>query len=110
MKLPNGDVAILDLRKIRDYCLSKEHPRGKHKARLFAVVLGMHSADAEILGNALRHAAKTAEASLGIADEYGVRYIIDFELQHKGRTSNVRSGWIIRTGEDVPRFTTCYVL
>jgi hypothetical protein len=110
MKLPHGDSAIVDLRKIRDYCLSEEHPRGKHKARIFSLVFGMRSRDAEALRNDLLHAAKTAEAVLGIADEYGVRYIIDFELEHSGRTSKVRSGWIIRTDEDVPRFTTCYVL
>lgn len=35
MKLPNADRAVVDLRKLRDYCLSQEHPRGQHKARLF---------------------------------------------------------------------------
>ena len=31
MKLPNGDRAIVDIRKISGYCLSVEHDEGKHK-------------------------------------------------------------------------------
>jgi hypothetical protein len=34
-RLPNSERAILDIRKIEDYCLNPEHPRGRHKARLF---------------------------------------------------------------------------
>jgi hypothetical protein len=110
MKLPNGGTAIVDLRKIREYCLSEKHPRGMHKARLFDLVLKMRSADAEKLRDALVQAARLLDASAGVADEYGVRYIIDFDLEHNGRTAKVRSGWIVRSGEDIPRFLTCYLL
>ncbi len=34
-RLPHGDQAILDMRKIEDYCLNPSHPRGRHKARVF---------------------------------------------------------------------------
>lgn len=37
MKLPNADRAVVGLAKLRDYCLSPTHPRGRHKARVFAV-------------------------------------------------------------------------
>jgi hypothetical protein len=40
MKLPNGDQAVVDIAKLRDYCLNKDHLRGRHKARVFAAVLG----------------------------------------------------------------------
>jgi Domain of unknown function (DUF4926) len=33
--LPNGDRAILDIRKLEDYCLSPSHPRGRHNTRVF---------------------------------------------------------------------------
>jgi hypothetical protein len=36
MKLPGADVAIVDVEKLTGYCLNPEHPRGKHKARVFA--------------------------------------------------------------------------
>ncbi len=34
MKLPNGDQAIIDERKLVDYCLNADHEEGKHKAVL----------------------------------------------------------------------------
>ena len=38
MKMPDGDVAIVDRQKLTGYCLNPEHPRGKHKARVFATL------------------------------------------------------------------------
>lgn len=40
MKLPNADRAIVDVAKLRDYCLNPNHEEGKHKARVFAASLG----------------------------------------------------------------------
>lgn len=79
MKLPNGESAIVDVAKLRDYCLSPTHPRGRHKARVFASVLGIIAAKAEQLRDALLKAAIGNEAIPGPSDEYGFRYIIDFE-------------------------------
>ena len=36
MKMPGSEAAIVDLAKLTGYCLNPEHPRGKHKARVFA--------------------------------------------------------------------------
>lgn len=110
MKLPGGEQAIIDIRKIRDYCLSEKHPRGRHKARVFAAKLGITASDSELLKAALQQAASTADAVPGVADEYGSRYIIDFEFKHRGRTASIRSCWIIRSEETVPRLITCFVL
>lgn len=41
MKLPNAEYAIVDKDKIENYCLNLEHPRGKHKARVFIRTLGL---------------------------------------------------------------------
>ena len=51
--LPNADRAVLDLRKIEDYCLSPAHPRGRHKARVFRDALGIGRSEAEWLRQAL---------------------------------------------------------
>ena len=110
MKLPTGDVAIIEIAKIRDYCLSVTHPIGKHKARVFSSVLGMTAAHVEELLAALATAARDENADTGVADEYGTRYIIDFELKYGERSADIRSCWIIRTGESVPRFVTCFIL
>jgi len=49
MKLSNARQAIVEIEKLRDYCLSETHPRGKHKARVFAATLGITSEHAEEL-------------------------------------------------------------
>jgi len=53
MKLPGGSNAVVDIAKLRDYCLSATHPRGRHKARVFASSLGLTYADADWLRNEL---------------------------------------------------------
>ena len=110
MKLPNAGRAVVDLAKLRDYCLSAEHLRGKHKARVFAAALGLTADNAEDLRAALIAAARTEDATATDEDEYGQRYVLDFNMTGPAGEATVRSSWIIRTGEDFPRLTTCYVL
>jgi hypothetical protein len=110
MQLPNADQAIVEIAKLRDYCLSPTHPRGRHKARVFAVALGLAADDAEVLRAALLQAAQLAEATLGEHDAFGQRYVIDFRMQGLRGEATVRSTWIVRTDEQSPRLTSCYVL
>jgi hypothetical protein len=109
MKLPNGDRAIVDDRKLQEYCLNFQHARGRNKARVFAA-FGIHQSDAHVLREALLQAAMEAEAVDGVSNAYGRRYIVDFDLVHDSRAPRVRSTWIIRSGEVCPRLTSCYVL
>lgn len=62
MLLPNAEHAEIDLRKLSDYCLSFEHPRGRHKAQVFASALGLTVANAEVLRVALLDAARREDA------------------------------------------------
>jgi hypothetical protein len=110
MRLPKPEIAVVDLRKLRDYCLNPEHPRGKHKAQVFSVALGLGADDAEDLRETLLSAAGSEEAVTGEEDEYGKRYMLDFEMRTAVGTATVRSGWIVRHGEDFPRLTSCYVV
>lgn len=110
MRLPNTEVAIVEIEKLRDYCLSPGHPRGRHKARVFQSLLGMTAAHAEELRVALIDAAQKGEVSVGASDQYGTRYILDFELRRGGRTAKIRSCWIVLNREIAPRFVTCYIL
>lgn len=110
MKLPNGNKAVVDTAKLRDYCLNERHPRGRHKARVFAAVLGFTAADADTLRQALSRAAVEDEAVSGEGDDYGQRYVLDFDLTGPRGRATVRSSWIILRGEDFPRMTSCYVL
>jgi hypothetical protein len=110
MTLPNGEIAIVEIAKLRDYCLGRDHPRGRHKARVFLSLLGITAAHAEELRAALIEVALKGDAALGDSDQFGVRYVIDFELRRGERTANIRSCWIIRSGESAPQFVTCYIL
>lgn len=110
MKLPNAENAFVDLRKLSDYSLSFESPKGRHKARVFASVLGITAENAEDLRLILLEAVKKAEAEPGERDMFGQRYTVDFQLKNDVGEATVRSGWIIRRDEDFPRLTTCFVL
>ncbi len=110
MLLPNGENTIVDIRKLRDYCLNPDTPRGSNKARVFAAALGITAAEAEFLREKLLDAAQTNEVTLGELDRYGQRYTMNFEITTEVGTSFVLSGWIILHGENNPRLTTCYVL
>lgn len=108
--LPNGDLALLEVRKLREYCLSAEHPRGKHKARLFRAALGIGPEHAEELRGSLLAAAREAAASALHADNWGRYWRIDAPVARQERQIMVRSLWIMRHGEIAPRFVTCWVL
>ena len=110
MNLPNGDQAIIDKRKVTDYCLSPDHEDGQYKAHVFQSVLGLTLDHADTLLAALSQAAVAGEAALGKSDKYGQRYVIDFDFTGPAGAAMIRSAWIIRTNESVPRLVTCYIL
>jgi hypothetical protein len=76
---------------------------------VFASALGLTAEDAEEVREALLSAALSGEADPAQEDEFGKRYVLDFEMKTGAGTATVRSAWIVRRGEDVPRFTSCYV-
>ena len=94
MKLPGGDNAIVNIAKLRDYCLDPQHPRGRHKARVFAATLGLAQTDAEFLREELLRAAREADA----------------QVNRGNRKAIVRSAWIVLRDETAPRLTSCFVL
>lgn len=110
MRLPDAEQAVVDIRKLRDYCLNPQHREGGHKARLFAAALGMTASDAEDLRSILLRVVQTHEATPGRRDDYGQRYLVDFVLEWHGRQALVRSAWIIEHGSEPPRLTSCYPL
>ena len=109
MLLPNGDRAIVDIRKLRNYCLNPDNPRGSRKARVFRSALGMTKVDASALRQRLLQVVVSEQVQVGELDRYGQRYTLDFELRKATRKVTVRSGWITLSSETVPRLTTCYV-
>jgi hypothetical protein len=110
MLIPNAENAVVDIRKLRDYCLNLEHDDGKHKARLFSSILGMTADHAEELRQILLEVVKIQEARLGRQDEFGQRYTLDFTIEWQNKSATLRSGWIIEHGSEIPKLTTCYPL
>jgi hypothetical protein len=110
MIVPHAENAIVDTRKLVDYCLNIEHKIGKHKARVFASALDLTVDNTEELKDALLSAVKTNQAEAGRFDKFGQRYTVDFEMQFGAKKATVRSSWIIATNEKFPRLITCFVL
>jgi len=110
--LPRFNRIVVELSKLRDYCLSDTHPRERHKARVFRARLGLRQGDARLLRQALLHAARTRFSNMRLrnADKYGERYVLDFEMTTAGGTAVIRSTWIVLAGQNVLRLTSCYVL
>ncbi len=109
MILPNSSSAAIDIEKIRDYCLDPEHPRGKHKARVFESALGLTQADAETLRRLILASILEAECVRCVADRYGERFLVDSVISYRGHSAKIRTAWIVLSGESFPRLTTCYV-
>jgi hypothetical protein len=75
VKLPNGDRAVIDERKLREYLLSESHPVGRFKAVFFRA-LGYSAALCSRLELDLRQHAQTDDAIPTDATEYGQKYEI----------------------------------
>jgi hypothetical protein len=101
--------AVIDPVKIREYCLSPEHPRGKHKARVFQSALGLSQGDCRFLMDAIHTNLVTAEWVADEEDDYGRRYHVDMRIEFSGRSAVIRTLWIVRSGEKFPRLTSCFV-
>jgi hypothetical protein len=108
--LPSADRAILDLQKLEGYCLDPEHPRGRHKARVFRETLALTRRDARWLQSALLDAVRVTEAVHLRQDRFGTHWRVDVSLTRQGRRAVIRTLWIIRTAEQAPRFVTCWVM
>jgi hypothetical protein len=109
-RLPNPDRAIINVDKLAGYCLNPEHQDGQHKARVFKSALNLVIEDVEVLRTALLKAVHNQMAIPTKHNSYRQKYIIDFEMNHSGKTAKVRSAWIVRNDENFPRLVTCHVL
>jgi hypothetical protein len=108
-RLPNCEKAVLDLRKIEHYCLDPDHPRGRHKARVLRQALGLSRDDAEWFRNALLEAVKDTDGTIHREDSLGTQWRADVSITRQGRRAVVRTVWLVRAGEDFPRFVTCWI-
>ena len=108
MKLPRADDAIIPAAKLRDYLLSFRHPVGRLKARFFAS-LGYTEDNWERLAADLRSQHLQLDAEETGGSRYGRKFVITGALAGpSGKGATIVSVWVIRTGEERPRFVTAY--
>ncbi|HTV69219.1 MAG TPA: hypothetical protein VMF90_11845 [Rhizobiaceae bacterium] len=108
--LPFWERAQLDLAKLREYCLSPDHPEGRHKARVFRSALGIGREDSSWLREQILQQVATTEAILVRTDHFGARYNVDLTLRRLQQEVVIRTSWIVAADSEIPRFVTCRVL
>jgi hypothetical protein len=102
--IPNFDRAIIEPKKLSEYLLNLNHPKGGAKAKFF-LANGFAS---DTLAAALVAHASGAEAIVKITP-FSVLYAVERPLDMpSGRSRQVRAVWEIRNGETVPRLVTAY--
>ena len=108
MRIPKADQAVVEPVKLHGYLLSATHSVGRFKAPVF-LALGYTAEDWSRLEMDLRSQHLSRDATLGERMSYGQKYEIRATLVGpSGRPADIVSAWIVRFGEDFPRFVTAY--
>ena len=108
MQIPNAARAVIDPVKLHGYLLSRSHPVGRFKASFFDA-LGYSSEEWPQLDADLRSQHLSKDAALEERTPYGQKYSIRATLVGpSGTSADVVSVWVVRTGEEIPRFVTAY--
>lgn len=108
MHLPNAANAYIPPAKILDYLLSMESRRGRSKARFF-IQFGFRREEWRRMADALLRHGSSYEVVNIAETQYGPTYAVDgIILTPDGSNPRVRTVWMIRYGEDAPRFVTAY--
>jgi filamentous hemagglutinin len=105
------DEVLIDPRKLTDYALDPDNPKGRDKAVMFQRHLGYTKDNYQLLLDQIYERVLDAEAIPQNEDRYGIRYQIDLEIQGIDATQIeiVRTGWIIAPGSNQARLTTLYI-
>lgn len=102
---------VIERRKLTEYALNPDNPKGAEKAVTFQRHLGFNQDNYELLLQQISEQALNAEAVLGRNDEHGQRYQVDLEIigVAEGQREIVRTGWIVEPDSDAARLVTLYV-
>ena len=108
MVLPHRESAHIPQTKLTGYLLSETHPVGRFKAWL-PLAVGYDTANTQILEQGLIDIAREEEVTETISTSYGTMYVIDSTLQTpRGTGLQMRTVWIIASGESRPQLVTAY--
>lgn len=98
---------MLPQAKIEGYLLSPAHLVGRHK-QVFFRSLGYAQSEWRVLERDIR-AFASRDARTTDTTKYGQKYEVRGAITGpKGHTASIVTAWIVRAGEDFPRFLTAY--
>jgi hypothetical protein len=105
VKLPGADDVRIDERKVREYLLSRSHPVGRFKARVFAA-LGFDEISADVFVAEIRRIALEGEVSEVEDTEFGPKYTVPGDLKGPAGAAQVLTVWIQESGQPSVRLVT----
>lgn len=105
MRLPRADRVRIDERKVREYLLSRTHPVGRFKARIFAA-LGFDETTTDAFIAEIRRIAVTGEVSEVEDTEFGRKYTVPGDLMGPTGVDQVLTVWIREAGHADVRLVT----
>jgi hypothetical protein len=105
-----GEI-IIDPRKLTNYALDPENPKGRDKAVMFERYLGYTKDNYQPLLDQINALVLDAEAIPQNHDQFGMRYRVDLEIQgiEDRQIEIVRTGWLIPPDSNQARLTTLYI-
>jgi hypothetical protein len=77
---------------------------------VFREALNIRRDDAGWLKDRFLEAARRVTAAQLGSDIWGTYWRLDVAIERQNKSAVVRTIWIIRTGEGLPMFVTCWVL
>ena len=109
--LPNLEHASVSREKLYEYVLNPEHPEGRHKARVFASVLGIERRHADVLAQIIIASLPRAAAGRRQDDEYGQSWTTYHEIVGlNAKTAIITVAWKILVEEpERPKLVSCYI-
>lgn len=105
MRLPRPEQVRVDERKVREYLLSKTHPVGRFKARVFAA-LGFDETLTDAFVAEVRRIALAGEVSEVEDTGFGRKYTVPGELKGPAGVAQVLTVWIQEPGQPDVRLVT----
>jgi hypothetical protein len=108
-QLPQARDAVIPTEKLVAYALDPDHPRGRHKARVFAAALGIGKSDWQYLRDQILEAVVDAEVRGTRITAHGVLYDVLVLVDGlNGATQRVATIWLV-TGARPPRLVSTWV-
>lgn len=107
MKLPNGDSVIIPREKLIGYCLNPEHPKGKHKARVFQSVLGITRENVGNLYDLVQQAAIAGEVVQERLTPFGQEFKVDWTVPGSDQVQ-LRTIWIF-SESNIPQLVSAFI-